>query len=112
MGAPCARAAGSGGPADADSPGALRIADGDAVTLRDYASLDAPVLLLAGEDTRASARRMAELLEYALPSVEFQRLPGLGHLGPVTHADAVAERIAFFVRRQTETRVAGVREAA
>ena len=63
-------------------------------------------------DTRASTRRRTQLLAYTLPAVELETLDGMGHLGPVTHGEAVADRIAFFVRRQTETRVAGVREAA
>ena len=78
----------------------------DGVRLRDYAHVDVPVLYLAGRDTRASARRIAELMELALPDVELEVLDGLGHLGPITDAERVAQRIASFVRRQTAARAA------
>ena len=84
----------------------------DRVRLRDYANVRAPVLYLAGRHTRASARRMAELLCYALPVVEPAMLSGMGHLGPVTHAETVAERFARFVRQQAEARIVRDRKAA
>lgn len=71
----------------------------DAIRLRDYADVASPVLYLSGRDTRASTRRIGELLTYALPHVEQDILNGMGHLGPITHAQAVAQRIARFVYR-------------
>jgi len=71
----------------------------DDVRLRDYARLDAPVLYLAGRATRLSARRMTELMTYALPNVELEMLDGMAHLGPITHADDVAGRIALSLRK-------------
>jgi pimeloyl-ACP methyl ester carboxylesterase len=73
---------------------------GDGVRLRDYAGISAPVLYLAGRDTRASTKRIAELMESVLRDVELEVLEGMGHLGPVTHAEPVAQRIADFVRQQ------------
>jgi pimeloyl-ACP methyl ester carboxylesterase len=73
---------------------------GDGARLRDYAGIDAPVLYLAGRDTRASTKRIAELLESALRDVELETLEDMGHLGPITHAEPVAQRIADFVRQQ------------
>jgi pimeloyl-ACP methyl ester carboxylesterase len=70
----------------------------DPVRLRDYANVRVPVLYLTGRETRASARRMEELMRYALPDVEAVRLDDMGHLGPITHAETVAQRIAQFVR--------------
>ena len=84
----------------------------DVVRLRDYARLELPMLHLSGRDTRASARRMAELLAYALPHAEFATLSGMGHLGPVTHATPVAQTIAQFVSRQAGTRAMHDRRAA
>lgn len=72
----------------------------DAMRLRDYARVGAPVLYLGGRDSRASVRRIAELMAYALPDVERFTFGGMGHLGPITHEQAVARRIAGFVRRQ------------
>jgi len=74
----------------------------DEVRLGDYTRLDAPVLYLAGRATRLSARRMTELMTYALPTVELETLDGMTHLGPITHADVVAQRIALFLRRHVD----------
>ena len=73
---------------------------GDAVRLRDYARVVAPVLYLAGRDSRGSVRRIAELMAYALPHVERVTFGGMGHLGPITHEQAVVRKIADFIRRQ------------
>ena len=74
----------------------------DVVRLRDYANVRAPVLYLSGSDTRASARRISELLSCTLPDVEHAILSDMGHLGPIRHAESVAERIAAFVYRHAE----------
>jgi len=84
----------------------------DVARLRDYAALNVPVLYLTGRDTRLSTRRIAELLESALPEVELEVLSGMGHLGPITHADVVAGRIAEFVRNQAAMRNVSDRKAA
>jgi pimeloyl-ACP methyl ester carboxylesterase len=84
----------------------------DVVHLSDYMKLDLPVLYLTGRETRASARRMRELLEYALPDLEVITLGAMGHLGPITHAEIVAQRIAQFSRRQTTARTVHDRKAA
>jgi pimeloyl-ACP methyl ester carboxylesterase len=84
----------------------------DSVALRDYSQFRAPVLYLSGRETRASTRRMAELFEYALPDVEAITLSAMGHLGPITHAETVAQRIADFVRANALVAVADGRKAA
>ena len=56
--------------------------------------LAVPTLLLSGGRTVATARRIAERLRALVPGVAHEVLPGLGHMGPVTHAELVAERIA------------------
>jgi len=70
----------------------------DVPRLGDYASLRAPVLVLAGSRTRAPVRWITALLRTVLPNAAFETLPGLGHMGPLTHASMVAQRIADFVR--------------
>jgi pimeloyl-ACP methyl ester carboxylesterase len=84
----------------------------DVVSLRDYANVQRPVLYLTGRQTRASSRRMAELLDYALPNIESISLDEMGHLGPITHAEDVAQSIANFIRQQAAARIALDRKAA
>jgi pimeloyl-ACP methyl ester carboxylesterase len=70
----------------------------DAPRLADYRSLRAPVLMLAGSKVHAPVRRIGELLRFALPNATFEVIPAIGHMGPITHANVVAQRIAKFVR--------------
>ncbi|MBL8347033.1 MAG: alpha/beta hydrolase [Rubrivivax sp.] len=56
--------------------------------------LAVPTLVLSGERTVATARRIAKRLRTLLANAVHEALPGLGHMGPVTHAEFVAERIA------------------
>ena len=84
----------------------------DTVALRDYSRLRVPVLCLSGRDTRVSTRRIAELLEYALPDVEAITLNAMGHLGPITHMQPVAQRIALFLRTREASGVDYARKAA
>lgn len=59
-----------------------------------------PVLLLQGQRTpepmQFIARRLAKALRFGLP----QTVAGAGHMGPLTHADEVAELVAGFIARQ------------
>jgi len=66
-------------------------------SLAAFRSLDIPVLLMVGERSTASARGVARLLATALPSVEVVKFEGLGHMGPMTHPDAVNDVIARFL---------------
>ena len=70
----------------------------DAPRLSDYRSLRTPVLSLLGSETRAPIRRIGELLRLALPNAAFDTMTAVGHMGPITHASAIAQRIARFVR--------------
>jgi pimeloyl-ACP methyl ester carboxylesterase len=72
----------------------------DTVGLADYRRLDTPILYLSGERTRASTRRISELLRFAMPHVDTSVMRGLGHLGPITHPLVVAQSITAFVRAQ------------
>ena len=53
--------------------------------------LTMPTLLMHGDETRASARRVADLLGALLPQVQRRQIDGAGHLGPITH-DALVNR--------------------
>jgi pimeloyl-ACP methyl ester carboxylesterase len=72
----------------------------DTSTLADYRRLEAPVLYLSGQQTRASTRRIGELLRFTLAHVDSSIMSGMGHLGPITHPYPVAQRIATFIRAQ------------
>ena len=60
--------------------------DWDAAMLQ---RLKMPVLLMQGSATRASARRVSELLGQALPQAQRVLLEGAGHMGPMTHSGTV-----------------------
>jgi pimeloyl-ACP methyl ester carboxylesterase len=53
-----------------------------------------PVLVMSGSATVAPARRIAQLLQRALPQAEHVVLPGLGHMGPITHPHVVQRALA------------------
>jgi len=65
--------------------------------LNEYKQLTVPVLLMAGAQTRASTRRLTELLAFALPNCEVEMFEGLEHMGPVTACDVVNDRIERFL---------------
>lgn len=66
----------------------------------EIARVAAPMLLLSGECTVPLGRHVAAALRAALPRAEHATVPGAGHMGPVTHAEAVNRRIAGFLRAQ------------
>ena len=71
----------------------------DTTPLAAFRALKMPVLLMQGNETTSSARAVATLLARTLPQVETLTLPGMGHMGPVTHPELVDEAIEGFLRR-------------
>ncbi len=67
-------------------------------SLAELAALRLPVLLLGGSASPASAADLLPILTRALPRARLERLPGLGHMAPVTHPQAVNPLIAAFLR--------------
>lgn len=59
-----------------------------------------PTLLLSGRTSRAPARRIAERVAALCPGVRHRVLPGVGHMGPVTHARTVNALILGFLDEQ------------
>ncbi len=59
-----------------------------------YADPRLPVLLLRGEYAPLPTRTIADLLYAALPAVQRQVMVGAGHMGPLTHPEAVATAIS------------------
>ena len=66
----------------------------------EFRAIRVPVLLLQGEHMRRPARRIAELLASALPIVVREKVPGAGHMGPITHAAEVNARIGAYLDAQ------------
>ena len=61
------------------------------------AQVQVPLLFMAGADTVPATARIAQILRLALPRATHEKLPGMGHLGPVTHAEDVNRRIVAFI---------------
>jgi len=62
-----------------------------------FRNLTIPVLYMMGSDSPASSRGVARILTRTLPKVEVVEFKGMGHMGPVTHPDAVNAVIARFL---------------
>ena len=73
------------------------------------ARLVMPRLLLAGGASNDTARRITALLRAEWPDARHETLPGLGHMGPITHAPRVDARIAAFLDAQGPSRRADPR---
>ena len=58
-------------------------------TAQDLDVLQVPLRRVSGTSTRHSARRVVELIANHVPAIELRRFDGLGHMAPVTHAEAV-----------------------
>jgi pimeloyl-ACP methyl ester carboxylesterase len=52
---------------------------------------------MVGNDSPASSRGVARLLTRALPQVQLVEFDGLGHMGPITHPEAVNAVIPCFL---------------
>jgi pimeloyl-ACP methyl ester carboxylesterase len=70
----------------------------DAVPLSAYMRLTMPVLWLEGETTRLPPQAIAGRLLPALAGARHVRVAGAGHMGPITHSEAVNAEILRFVR--------------
>lgn len=62
---------------------------GDQTPLALYRRVQCPVLLMQGEQAKRPSRTIVRLLHDALPGASRVRVAGAGHMGPVTHVDAV-----------------------
>lgn len=67
----------------------------------------APMLFLSGAATAATTARIAALLRVALPAAGHGTLPGMGHMGPLTHAPQVNREIVRFLDAQGAGRQSG-----
>ena len=55
-----------------------------------YAELHMPILVLRGEHAPRPTRFIAETLPRLLPAARLTVIDGAGHMGSLTHADAVS----------------------
>jgi len=63
-------------------------------SLSAYAGLDFPALVMRGEHAPRPTRQIAEMLPDLLPDTRLTVIAGAGHMGPLTHAQAVNAAIA------------------
>lgn len=70
----------------------------DPVSLADISALEVATLLMAGADSPAASRGVTRLLAHALPQVTTLEFGGIGHMGPVSHADKVNAAIEDHLR--------------
>jgi len=60
-------------------------------------SLAMPVLCMYGEHSPESSLSVVRMLGDTLPNAELALQPGMGHMGPITHAERVNRQIAAFL---------------
>jgi pimeloyl-ACP methyl ester carboxylesterase len=60
-------------------------------------SLAMPVLCMAGEDSPESSLSVVRVLRDTLPDITLAPQAGMGHMGPITHAERVNAQIAGFL---------------
>ena len=70
---------------------------GDRTPARTYATLPFPALLLCGEHSPVEARTLTDRIAAAMPQGRALRVPGAGHMGPITHAASVYPTITAFL---------------
>ncbi len=64
-----------------------------------WATIAAPTLLLGGGRSPYTERRVLEKLAAALPNATLRMFEDAGHMGPLTHADAVNGAVAEWIAR-------------
>ncbi len=74
------------------------------MTVDDVRRVQAPTLVLCGENTTAPERRMCEIVAGAAPRATLGMLPAAGHMSPMTHPREVADRIARHISTHPGTR--------
>ncbi len=69
----------------------------EAFPRQQFARPGIPMLFLSGALSVPVARCIGQLLLRALPFADHQELPGMGHMGPLTHSAQVNDRIRQFL---------------
>lgn len=63
-----------------------------------YASIAAPTLLMSGGASTLAAQRVCAVLGQTIPHAEVATFEGVGHMGPLTHAQVVNDRIVAHIQ--------------
>jgi pimeloyl-ACP methyl ester carboxylesterase len=79
------------------------------VTAADLAGVTTPALVLSGEVSHPSFRRIARALASALPDARFVELPGCGHVTYAEAPDAFAAAVSAFAGELAERRMGAAR---
>ena len=80
-------------------PSCQSVTDREVVKVRDedcvgeLGQIALPSLVIAGEDTTAPYRRVAEILNERIVGSDLQTIPEGGHMTPLTHPDQIARAI-------------------
>jgi pimeloyl-ACP methyl ester carboxylesterase len=69
----------------------------DRTPVAEYRSISAPLLILHGDTSPLAARRASALVARGVPDVRLQTIGGAGHMGPLTHRDAVNDAIVSHI---------------
>ena len=69
----------------------------DHTPLATYATIEAPTLLLGGDQSPAVEQNVLARLAGAMPHARHDVLAGVGHMGPITHGAQVNKAIADFI---------------
>lgn len=70
-------------------------------TLSSLVNLDIPTLCLYGENSPRSTVAISRLLGETLANITLRTMPGMGHMGPITHSEVINEQIEGFIKSQT-----------
>jgi pimeloyl-ACP methyl ester carboxylesterase len=62
-----------------------------------YRSISAPMLIVHGETSPVAALRASALVAQGAPDARLQTIGGAGHMGPLTHRDAVNDAIVSHI---------------
>ncbi len=73
-------------------------------TLADYEALGIPALVVAGKESPAPSRWIAERLAATLPAADLAEVAGAGHMAPLTHASTVNELVERHLGRHGRAR--------
>jgi pimeloyl-ACP methyl ester carboxylesterase len=71
----------------------------DRPSLRDLNDIEVPWFLLTGTRSNRPARKVIQLLGETLSGAEIVEFDGLGHLGPITHAQVIDAAVVQFLAR-------------
>ena len=73
----------------------------EATPLSAFASLQVPALLMFGTESPASSRGVVRLLSHTLPQATTVAVPGVGHMGPVTHPERINGEIESYLEARS-----------